>query len=198
MKNLLAVALVPVVAVLTAGCMGSSSANPAASSESPQPPSSGTASTGEASTWVGPCRATTVHYRIALRAGTIGVHGPIPWIVTTPARITGFLFYYGIPPFHAEHPGRATITVHGRVGSTGSTKILWWVRGHPGSALLISGRRLDQPGQFRQQFPGALGSPGFPSIVDVPHSGCWELRIQSGAVSGSVRFRATAAATTAG
>ena len=75
------------------------------------------------------------------------------------------------------------------VSSTGATKILWRVRG--GSRVVrIIGKRLDAAGSFRQQFPATPSGGGafFPSIINVPTSGCWRLTVISGNHVGRFAF----------
>jgi hypothetical protein len=94
-------------------------------------------------------------------------------------RLTGFLFYYpGTSWAQVQLPG-ARIYAGGRDPSgERSMKILWLAPAHLRTHwLLVSGRRLDGTGFFRQGF---RGSGFFPSIVDVPAPGCWQLNVAAG------------------
>jgi hypothetical protein len=63
-----------------------------------------------------------------------------------------------------------------------STKILWIPRQAQTSLLTIIGDRLDGTGHFEQEqrVARAGARPVFPSIVDVPGTGCWRLTIRNG------------------
>jgi hypothetical protein len=83
------------------------------------------------------------------------------------------------------------IPTHGHAAAGGATKILWRVRGGSRTVRII-GRRLDGAGSFRQQFASTPSGGGtlFPSIGDVPASGCWRLTVSSGTHVGRFAFRA--------
>lgn len=86
-------------------------------------------------------------------------------------------------------PHTALISTNGRT-KVGSTKILWWLPGGS-SSLTISGHRLDASGTFRQTVRRALGgTPSYPSITNVPVSGCWRLTIHSGSATATTVFKA--------
>ena len=56
---------------------------------------------------------------------------------------------------------------------------------------MIRGTPLDAAGSFSRtfaaiQYAGQRGAPSFASIVDVPESGCWKLRLSTGSLRASV------------
>jgi hypothetical protein len=102
----------------------------------------------------------------------------IPWIHAGP--VVGYLFYYGADGPWKTRADRVLISTRGQVSGGGVTKILWRVRGGS-KAIRIVGKRLDAAGSFRQQFPATPSGGGafFPSIVNVPTSGCWRVTVSS-------------------
>ena len=78
--------------------------------------------------------------------------------------------------------GGALLYTHGHGGGW-NMKVLWRARRHSGSALTLTGIRLDGDGAFRQQF-GMVFEGVFPSNVDVPAPGCWLLRLRTGSLAG--------------
>jgi hypothetical protein len=122
----------------------------------------------------GSCPATTVHYQVT-RVGT-------PWFRS--ARVTANLFYYAgatLMDGRLTQSDGAVIYTGGRTLG-GTTKILWTVSARgAGASLELRGRRLDGPGAFTRRFSNA-GPRQFPSIVEVPQSGCWRLEIRTGKV----------------
>jgi hypothetical protein len=88
--------------------------------------------------------------------------------------------------------GGALLYTHGRHVAGGmNMKVLWRVAGDASRAtdsLELVGARLDGAGSFRQEFVYAPGL--YPSIVDVPTSGCWLLRLRTGRHAGAIVVRA--------
>jgi len=81
--------------------------------------------------------------------------------------------------------GRLLLYTHGLGPDDVSAKVLWWSR-KEGGLFRLTGTRLDGDGVFRQQLQeaGVSSHPAgyripFPSIVDVPASGCWLLRLRT-------------------
>jgi hypothetical protein len=113
------------------------------------------------------------------------------WIVATPvsAGITGHLFYG-----RTVHGPAAALHIHGTMPDGGATKILWVIRaGAVGPVLVITGHNRTGAGRTQQAFPaasggGVAGTP-YPSIIDVPTPGCWQFRLRSGQVRGTVTMR---------
>jgi hypothetical protein len=118
------------------------------------------------------------------------LHG-LRWIVARPvsAGITGHLFYG-----RTVHGPAAAMHIHGTMPDGGTTKILWVIRvGAVGPVLVITGHNRTGAGRSQQAFPaasggGVAGTP-YPSIIDVPTPGCWQFRLRSGQVRGTVTMR---------
>ena len=111
----------------------------------------------------------------------------IPWIHAGP--VVGYLFYYGADGPWKTQADRVLISTQGQASGGGATKILWRVRGGS-KAVRIVGKRLDAAGSFRQLFPVTQTGGGafFPSIVNVPSSGCWRVSVSSGNHVGRFAF----------
>lgn len=126
------------------------------------------------------CPATRVNYQRNRDAGT-GL-SDLPWIAAGrgPTRIVGYLFSYlvSLSDRRFNESSRLVLPYGGRSSGAAAPKILWIPRGAAGPMLVISGRRLDGPGSFSQSEPVASG--GFPSIVEIPSAGCWELTLATG------------------
>jgi hypothetical protein len=139
------------------------------------------------------CGSSVVHYGKLPAAARSGGIPSIPWIGSPGNAVVGALFYYGTPPFDTG-PARAVIGTRGRSGAGAATKILWWTRDDT-SRLSITGHRLDGPGSFATSVPPAGGDGGtvgtqFPSIVEIPRSGCWQIDLKGGTSTGSVTVQA--------
>jgi hypothetical protein len=96
--------------------------------------------------------------------------------------------------FVSTVPGadRAVIYAGGRAPEGWSTKFLWWSP-KPAGGLVLNGTRLDAPGSFRQTFTSAAADDGtivYPSIVEIPTSGCWAVRVTIGPRTGLAVFDA--------
>lgn len=163
--------------------------------KAPLPASAATTRSSDAAV----CPASRVHYERNRDAGA-GLT-ELPWIAGGPgsSRIVGYLFYYGTSVMGDSRFNRSAgvaIPVGGTIpaGETSpaaSAKILWVPRRNAGRRLLILGRRLDGPGSFTQSQPGASGR-SFPSIVEIPSAGCWQLTLKTGRVVATVVFEAVA------
>jgi hypothetical protein len=127
------------------------------------------------------CVGARVHYEQAPRP-RLSIR--LPWIAAgLPKRaIIGHLFYYDE---ELRKAGTLTIPTGGESPGGGSTKILWVVRPVFASVIEITGRQLDGAGTFAQTFRSASSSSGvvFPSIVNVPTAGCWQLSVRNGPVT---------------
>ncbi|MDP8930676.1 MAG: hypothetical protein M3O70_19445 [Actinomycetota bacterium] len=133
------------------------------------------------------CRASRVHY-------VGGDFSPrIPWIRSegSGGRITGHLFYYSADEA-LGYSGALKMPPGGRTPSGNNVKVLWLVDGDQNvdtlevTAINLSrGRRSVEFG-----FPSAVdriaSAQHFPSVVDIPEPGCWELRLEAGSTSGQV------------
>ncbi len=121
----------------------------------------------------------------------------IPWIMATPtsAGITGHLFFVG----PGAHGADAELHTGGIMPDGASTKILWVIgHGNVDSSIVIDGRNLTGAGRTHQVFPvaggGAVAGSQYPSIVVVLTPGCWQFRLRSGAVTGTVTLPVVAPA----
>ncbi|HEX3630839.1 MAG TPA: hypothetical protein VHW91_10240 [Candidatus Dormibacteraeota bacterium] len=89
----------------------------------------------------------------------------VPYVIAQPPLAAGFLFGY---PLHAGHPNNP------------SNKILWVVRTARNGPLTIDAHPLTATSPVvHQVFPDNAG-PGeiYPSGVDVPTAGCWQLDLR--------------------
>jgi hypothetical protein len=132
-----------------------------------------------------PCAATAVHYGKA--PGVAGALAQLPWV--SAGSLRGYLFYYR----SVLGDGRVN-AADGLVGYVGRSlsgvqmKILWVPRARA-AKLVIAGRRLDGAGAFRHRLaPANDGS--FPSILDIPAAGCWQLSLSAGHAIGHVVVQA--------
>jgi hypothetical protein len=168
--------LVTVVSLLaaTAGCTRKS-----ASSRSTPPTTPSSAA----------CAASVVHY--LPNPGVERGLARLPWVAASPTTtgIVGHLFYYDnqnvwkrgqLPRVRIYSRGQSP---DGRL----SMKILWQTQRSGGVLLHLQGDRLDAAGSFSQQLsPTASNARQFPSIVNVPTSGCWRLTLTAGTTTGHV------------
>jgi hypothetical protein len=129
------------------------------------------------------CPATRVHYERNVLAG-FGLT-ELPWVKPAGSAIIGYLFYYRdvLHDRRFSRSPRLAIPIRGRTPS-GSTKILWVPQGEPGRTLLLTGRRLDGTESFSHRESAAGG--GFPSIIEIPSAGCWQLTLTTGGLSASL------------
>ena len=145
------------------------------------------------------CTAAAVHY--TPYPGGDRRLDRIPWISAGPAAkgLVGLLWYWP-ESWRKQRLRRAQIFTHGQAPAGYSTKVLWaWTgpaaRDRGGALLVVSGRRLDGPGSFRQEFSaigyeGQDGAPSYASIVDVPKPGCWRLTLATTGLRAEVVVRA--------
>lgn len=65
-------------------------------------------------------------------------------------------------------------------------KILWVLSQNTARKLRVQGKRLDRLGSFSQRVdpPVPGGSRQFPSVIEVPSSGCWRLTVNAGKSTG--------------
>jgi hypothetical protein len=111
---------------------------------------------------------TTPLYRGASPAWTRSAGGPAELVQATGHNgdVAAYLFGY---PLRAGHP------------QDRANKILWVVRQpRDGSDLTISGHPLGAsvPAVSQQQPPDSSPGEIYPSIVDVPGTGCWQFVLQ--------------------
>ena len=125
------------------------------------------------------CEATTVHPD----------GGPVhtPW-VDAGGGVQGALFFY---PTEDAHDGVATLPAGGVTAEGKNAKVLWVVSQDYGAGLTVEGRRTDAPGSYSAVFGMATSPKGhFPSIIELPSDGCWNLTLTSGDTRGEVTFLA--------
>jgi hypothetical protein len=115
----------------------------------------------------------------------------LPWMKAEPAssRIVAYLFYAG--PVSSDTQTYRPLHTGGGYPDGSTTKILWSINNPNASAALeITGKKLSAGHEtFQQTFPMASSPQGdYPSIVNVPTPGCWQLQIKSGTVAATVTF----------
>lgn len=103
--------------------------------------------------------------------------------------IQGRLFYYDES---YEDVDVAVMPPHGEAGPDRTTKILW--QAAPGGGpLTVRGVNAMGSGTFEQSFPEATSPQGdYPSIIELPGDGCWQLTLDVGDAQGLVTFRTDA------
>lgn len=182
MKQLISiVGLALVIALLVSGCGGAATPSQPANAQRP------TAQPTPAPTLIvqapAGCLITPIHTELYSGPGSSSEPRGIPWAQAEPAvaGITAFLFYaYSSGPF--LHTG-------GQFPNGTNDKILWVIENPQATnEVEIRGAALSNPQEtFDQTFPVA-DSPAdnYPSIIDVPASGCWQFTITSGPVTGTM------------
>lgn len=121
------------------------------------------------------CVATEIH-----RGG--GQIGHIPWTAAG-EHIEAGLFYYTDDDAGASF----TMPPGGRTPEGVNTKVLWVVEGDTDESLSVKGKQLDGEASFSAQFPEADRPAGhFPSIIELPEPGCWQLTVTTADVEGTV------------
>ncbi len=115
----------------------------------------------------------------------------LPWMKAEPAssRIVAYLFYAG--PVSSDTQTYRPLHTGGGYPDGSTTKILWSINNPNASAALeITGKKLSAGHEtFQQTFPMASSPWGdYPSIVNVPTPGCWQVQIKSGTVAATVTF----------
>lgn len=145
------------------------------------------------------CLSSLVQYQADPSAGQ-GL-GSVPWVQAAPvsAGLVGHLFYYGGTPWQQASLPRARIYSGGQTPNGGATKILWLAKaGSTAGGLVVVGKRLDARGSFTQGFLNVGGSgdyaSGWPSIIKIPHAGCWQLRMKLGTRRAQLTFLAVSPA----
>ncbi len=117
-----------------------------------------------AASGIGGCGNTPIHRGPA--PALVPSPPPLPYAVSRPPDVVAVLFAYPLRAGHPENP---------------RNEILWAV-GAPrnGSPLVIEGRFLGGGPTVRLDQEPANSGPGeiYPSIVDVPYPGCWELTLR--------------------
>ncbi len=122
-------------------------------------------------------------------AGALGIEGltDVPWVKADPlsAQITAFLFFVE-PGYRQTHTYQPLHTGGRYPDGSRNTKILWVLNvSAPPDTVVITGVKVSSPQEtFQQAFPLA-GAPGpgwdYPSIVNVPTPGCWQMQVNGAA-----------------
>jgi len=89
----------------------------------------------------------------------------LPYVIAHPALAAGFLFAYPLRAGHPENP---------------ANKILWVVRTPRTGPLTIDGHPVGTALPAIHEILAANSGPGeiYPSFVDAPMPGCWQLDLQ--------------------
>ncbi len=130
------------------------------------------------------CPITPIYTNPYSGPGGGRVPAALPWVQAEPASsgITGHLFYAIDSQHYFLHTG-------GQFPDGAADKILWLIE-NPQAAnqLEVKGVALSNPQQtFDETFPAAVSPPNnYPSIIDAPTAGCWQLTLTSGAVTGTL------------
>jgi hypothetical protein len=119
-----------------------------------------------------------------------------PWVRGS-SGLAGALGYW---PDAWRHLTRARVYTHGRAPGGIAAKTMWAFFGpdaadRAGPELVIEGRNLDGPGEWRESFAeiwyeGQNGVPSYVSILDLPEPGCWRLTLTTGDLRSTVDVRA--------
>lgn len=115
----------------------------------------------------------------------------LPWMKAEPASsgIVAYLFFAG--PVSSDTQTYRPLHTGGGYPDGSSTKILWSINNPNASvALEITGKKLSAGHEtFQQTFPMASSPWGdYPSIVNVPTPGCWQVQLKSGTDAATVTF----------
>ena len=114
----------------------------------------------------------------------------LPWMKAEPtsSEIIAYLFFVR-PEFATTHTYEPLHTGGGYPDGR-STKILWYtVNPQSSNDLELTGKKLStNHATFRQTIPMASPAGDYPSIVNIPTPGCWQLQLQSGTVTATVTF----------
>ena len=114
----------------------------------------------------------------------------LPWMKAEPTSsgIIAYLFF--VRPEFARTHTYGPLHTGGGYPDGRSTKILWYtVNPHSANDLELTGMKLSTDhATFRQNIPMASPVGDYPSIVNIPTPGCWQMQLQSGTVTATVTF----------
>ena len=122
-------------------------------------------------------------------AGSLGKTGleDVPWIRADPlsSQVTAFLFFVE-PTYKQTHTYQPMHTGGRYPDGSRSTKVLWILDAlNFSDTATITGVKVSSPREVFQQTLSLAGSatPGanYPSIVDVPSPGCWQIQFNRAA-----------------
>ena len=115
----------------------------------------------------------------------------IPVVKSQPAgKFVGVLFYARLVGLRTGDTARIKTP---SASADEPAKILW--QGPSGKTLRVTGRRVDGTQTFTRTFPATTAAGGaalkgirseYPSIIDLPTTGCWRLNIEVGKTHGYV------------
>lgn len=134
------------------------------------------------------CHTTPVYFDSSNNKAGLG---NLPWAKTDASsfKVTAYLFFAG--PVSSKATIYRPLHTGGKYPDGSTTKVLWVVdASDTPSVLEITGKRLlGIQETFQQTFPRATGSVGdYPSIVNIPTSGCWQLDVKSGSNTATIIF----------
>jgi hypothetical protein len=131
------------------------------------------------------CAAALVHTTPLPQSGTAA---QLHWVQAAPKKsaIYGLLF----ASYDPAAP-RFGLWANGASPSGAAMKVLWIVRkAAVGRILTVHGTELGGMDAFFQSVRRAGGSgvagANYPSIVDIPHAGCWQLTVATGGFKGTL------------
>jgi hypothetical protein len=130
------------------------------------------------------CPITQIHTDPFSGPGGSRIPAALPWVQAEPASsgITGHLFYAIDSQHYFLHSG-------GQFPNGPADKILWLIE-NPQAAnqLEVKGAMLSNPQEaFDEVFPAAASpADNYPSIINAPTAGCWQLTLTSGPVTGTL------------
>lgn len=132
------------------------------------------------------CPITPIYTSPYSGPGSNTIPTTLPWVQAEPASfgITGHLFYAINPQHYYLHAG-------GQFPGGPADKILWLIENpHATQELEIRGTALSNPQETFDEVFSAASSPAdnYPSIVNVPTAGCWQVTLTSGLVTGTLIF----------
>ncbi len=114
--------------------------------------------------------------------------GLVPWMKAEPssAGIIGYLFFADsqLAPAGLYRP----LHTGGSYPDGSTTKILWVTDHHGAStSMQITGTKQGTVyAMFQQTFPMASPAGNYPSLVNIPTAGCWQLQLTSGTLTAAV------------
>lgn len=126
-----------------------------------------------------------------LHSGKAADGSGVPWMrAAGPATdLIGHVFYQ--PP-SGSRSAYAVLPVGGQDSVGTAAKVLWVFRGSPQVAaeMELTATLRNGPNRAQATFPGA-GGASFPSIVNLPVPGCWDLTLRSGDATADVTMVAS-------
>jgi hypothetical protein len=183
MKRLNTLVGIVLLAVLMSGC--GTTAAPAQPGQTKRPPAPQTPVALSATAAVqapAGCPITPIYTNPYSGPGSGSIPATLPWVQAEPASsgITGHLFYAIDSQHYFLHTG-------GQFSDGPADKILWLIENpHATNQLEIKGTALSNPQETLDEVFPAATSPAdnYPSIINAPTAGCWQLTLTSGQLTG--------------